>query len=190
MLGKLYDHWRRVRDSTKRSSFVSYCCVEIIVEKQQNGNRLELTLLRFNQSHAANHEPRLILSGLRKDANSSVNDKLHSYTVYSVRSEIRACVVLIPVSFQSYTCCRRVASCLTWCLYRSTFCEPSRAISTAENLQSFSARFKVLLLVVGLKTGTRLLCPKSSAAHVGTQLFQSCALRLFLLSCKRNKKST
>ena len=53
------------------------------MEKQQNGDRFG-TFLRFTAEPAI-QKPKLVVSGPRKDANPSVNDKLHSYTVQRVR---------------------------------------------------------------------------------------------------------
>ena len=49
------------------------------MEKQQNGDHSG-TFLCFTQE-PAHQKPALVVSGTREDANPSVNDKLHSYTV-------------------------------------------------------------------------------------------------------------
>ena len=49
-------------------------------------------------SEPANQKPRLIVSGPRKDAKPSVNDKLRSYTVqYSVSEIWSAVLILVPL---------------------------------------------------------------------------------------------
>ena len=51
-----------------------------VVEKQQNGDRSRTIIFAF-YSEPANQNPRLVVSGPRKNAKPSVNDKLRSYTV-------------------------------------------------------------------------------------------------------------
>ena len=73
MLGKLYDHWWRARDykpacSSLFVSYVSKCRGEAAKW------RPFLDSFAF-YSKPANQKPRLIVSGPRKDANPSVNDK-------------------------------------------------------------------------------------------------------------------
>ena len=45
-------------------------------------------------SEPANQKPRLIVSGPRKDAKPSVNDKLHSYSVSEIWSAV---LILVPL---------------------------------------------------------------------------------------------
>ena len=55
--------------------------------------------LRFTAEPAIQLKPKLVVSGPRKDANPSVNDKLHSYTFTAIRD-------LRTVSIFSFVCCR------------------------------------------------------------------------------------